>query len=175
MSDPARPDATRLRPTFTLRLDLPREEAIERLRARLEASRSRDCWRGKGRWCEIHLPDPEQRIWTPHLSLRLDHEHEGSSIFGRFAPRPGVWTFFMFLYALVVFLILFGATLGYVQWASNERAWGLWAVWAGIPVLGLIHLAAYVGQRLGRAQMEELKSRLDEVLEGLPLQERGDG
>jgi len=169
MSDPVRPDATRLRPTFTLRLDLPREEAIQRLRSQLATSRSRDCWRGKGRWCEIHLPQEEQKVWTPHLSLRLDHEGEGSSIFGRFAPKPEIWTFFMFLYVLVLFIILFGATFGYVQWASNEPAWGLWAVWIGIPVLGLIHLAAYLGQRLGKAQMEELKSRLDEVVEGLPV------
>lgn len=174
MSEPVRPDATRLRPTFTLRLDLPREEAIERLRAQLAESRSRDCWKGKGRWCEIHLPEEEQRIWTPHLSLRLDHEAEGSSIFGRFAPKPEVWTFVMFVYVLVVFLILFGATFGYVQWASNERAWGLWAIWLGVPFLGLIHLAAYIGQRLGKRQMEELKSRLDEVVVGLPVQMEDD-
>ena len=171
MTQPPSPDATRLRPVFKLHMDLPREEAIELLRARLAQSRSRDCWQGKGRWCEIHLPDAEQKLWSPHLSLRLDHEEAGSSIFGRFAPKPGVWTFFMFLYVLVVFLILFGATFGYVQWVSNEPAWGLWAVWLGIPVLGLIHLASYVGQRLSRDQMQELKSRLDEVIDGLPVQE----
>jgi hypothetical protein len=45
----------------------------------------------------------------------------------------------------------------------------------GIPFLGLIHLAAYLGQRLGQSQMEDLKSRLDEVLEGLPVDGPGDG
>ena len=164
-----KPDPARLRPQFKLHLDLPREEAIQVLRAQLADSRSRDCWKGKGRWCEIHLPETEQRLWSPHLSLRLDHESQGSSIFGRFAPKPEVWTFFMFLYVLVAFLILFGGTFGYVQWASGEPAWGLWAVWLGIPFLGLIHLAAYLGQRLGQSQMEDLKSRLDEVLEGLPV------
>jgi hypothetical protein len=156
-------------------LDLPREDAIELLRSQLAESRSRDCWKGKGRWCEIHLPEEEQKIWTPHLSLRLDHEDRGSSIFARFAPKPEIWTFFMFLYVLVVFLILFGATFGYVQWASNEPAWGLWAVWLGLPVLGLIHLAAYMGQRLGRSQMEDLKSRLDEVVGELPIRSEGEG
>lgn len=174
MSAPAHPDPTRLRPTFKLHLELPREDAIELLRARLASSRSRDCWSGKGRWCEIHLPREEQRVWSPHLSLRLDHEEAGSSIFGRFAPKAEVWTFFMFLYVLVAFLVLFGATFGYVQWASGEPAWGLWAVWVGIPVLGLLHLASYLGQRLGRTQMEELKSRLDEVVGGLPLAERAE-
>ena len=103
--------------------------------------------------------------------MRLDHEKVGSSIFGRFAPKPEVWTFFMFLYVLVAFLALFGAVFGYVQWASNEPPWGLWAVWIGIPLLGLLHLASYVGQRLGKDQMEELRSRLDEVTAGLPLRE----
>jgi len=171
MKKPAQPDAIRLRPVFKLRVDLPREEAIELLRTQLAQSRSRDCWKGEGRWCEIHLPEDEQRIWSPHLSLRLDHEESGSSIFGRFAPNPEVWTFFVFLYALVAFLALFGAIFGYVQWASDEPAWGLWAVWVGLPVLGLLHLVSYLGQRLGREQMAELKGRLDEVLEDLPVRE----
>jgi hypothetical protein len=171
MPDSIRPDAARFRPHFRLLVDLPREEAIALLRSRLAESRSRDCWKGKGRWCEIHLPEQEQRLWTPHLSLRLDHEPQGSSIFGRFAPRPEVWTFFMFLYVLVAFLILFGGTFGYVQWASGEIAWGLWAVWLGLPFLALLHIASYVGQRLGQAQMEELQARLDEVTQGFPVRE----
>lgn len=171
MTTPPQPDAARLRPTFKLHVDLPREEAIQTLRRRLDESSSRDCWSGKGRWCEIHLPREEQRIWTPHLSIRLDHEEQGSSIFGRFAPRPEIWTFFIFLYVGIAFLVLFGAVLGYVQWVSDEAAWGLWAVWLGVPALLLLHGVSYLGQRLGENQMRDLKSRLDEVLEPVPVRE----
>ncbi len=157
-----------LRPTFTSLLDRPRQAAVEEIRRRLV---SRDDlagrWRGKGRWFDLFVPEAERRLWSPYLSVRLDEEGERSSAYGRFGPHPEVWTFFMFLYFLVAFLVLFGGTFGYVQWASDESAWALWMVWIGVPVLLLIHAASFVGSRLGQAQMRELKAVLDGVLEGL--------
>ena len=82
----------------------------------------------------------------------------------RFSPRPDVWTGFMFVYFLVVFLIVFGATLGYVQQVSDEAAWGYWAVPSGLLIIACIHGASYVGQRLAAAQMLELRDRLESVL-----------
>ena len=166
MEDPL--STVRLRPTFTVRLSLDREAAIEALRSRLSADeRFAGRWRGKGRWAEIHVPHTERRLWSPHLSLRLDAEARGSTLFGRFAPHPEVWTFFMFLYIGIAFLTVFGAVLGYVQWVSDEPAWGLWSVWLGVPAIGLIHLAGAVGQRLGHDQMLSLRTELEELVEGL--------
>ncbi len=119
----------------------------------------------KGRWAELHVPPSDQRVWSPHLSIRLDGSADGCTLFGRFAPRAEVWTFFVFLYFGVAFLVVFGGIFGYVQWASDEPAWGLWSVWIGVPVLALLHLASAVGQRLGQEQMIELRSELDSVLE----------
>jgi len=161
-----------LRPTFTVKLHRDRESAIEEIRARLAADeRFSGRWRGKGRWAEIHLPHIERRLWSPHLSIRLDEpddgQGDGCTLFGRFAPHPEVWTFFMFLYFGIAFIVVFGGTFGYVQWASNEPAWALWSVWIGVPLMALIHLAGRVGQRLGHDQMVELKGELEDVIEGL--------
>ncbi|GMV06389.1 MAG: hypothetical protein AMXMBFR53_26650 [Gemmatimonadota bacterium] len=166
------------RPTFTVPLARPRDEAIEAIRAALAGRPDlAGRWRGKGRWAELYVPDAERRLWSPYLSIRLDEEGEGGgcTLFGRFAPHPEVWTFFMFLYFLVAFVALFGATLAYVQWASGQPAWGLWTVWIGGPILVLIHAASAVGARLGFEQMLRLKRELDEVLEGIPGLAREDG
>jgi hypothetical protein len=163
-------DATPLpRPTFTLPLAPPRDEAIEAIREGFtETPELAGRWRGKGRWAELYLPESERRIWSPYLSIRLDDEPSGCTLYGRFAPHPEVWTFFMFLYFLVAFLVLFGSTLAYVQWSSGEAAWGLWALWVGVPVLGLIHVASIVGERLGRDQMVRLRDELERVLDRIP-------
>ena len=157
-----------LRPTFRTALDCPRPDAVEEIRGRLVA---RDDlagrWRGKGRWFDLFVPEAERRLWSPYLSVRLDEEGGRCSAFARFAPHPEVWTFFMFLYFLVAFLVLFGATFGYVQWASDEPAWALWSVWIGVPLMLLIHVASFVGSRLGQPQMRALKTVLEEVLDGL--------
>lgn len=161
-----------LRPTFTIPLRVGREEATEEIRRRLlDRKDLAGRWRGKGRWVDLFVLERDRKIWSPHLSARLDHCEDGRcEIFGRFAPHPEVWTFFMFLYFLVAFVVLFGATFGYVQWASGEEAWALWAVWAGVPVLALVHLASFLGSRWGQEQMHELKDILDDVIEGLERQ-----
>ena len=64
-----------LRPTFTRRFPLPRDEAVERLRARFAATPDlAGRWRGKGRWAELYLPDEQRRLWSPYLSVRFDSE-----------------------------------------------------------------------------------------------------
>lgn len=159
----------RFRPSFRLRLPLPRDEAVKVLRSRVGQVVPANNWLGKGRWCEIHLPATQRRLWTPHLSLRLDHETDGSSLFVRYAPRPEIWTLFVFGYSAVAFLVVLGAIFGYVQWASGEGAWGLWAVWIGMPVLLVLHVLSWAGQRLSAGQIEALATQLDRVLEGLPV------
>jgi hypothetical protein len=150
-------------------LRLGREEATEEIRRRLVAREDlAGRWHGKGRWVDLFVLERHRKIWSPYLSARLDHRPDGTcEVFARFAPHPEVWTFFMFLYFLVAFVVLFGATFGFVQWASGEAAWALWAVWTGLPVLGLCHLASDLGSRWGQDQMHELKAILKEVVEGL--------
>jgi len=165
-----RPDPVHLRPTFELALSPPREEATQRLCARLAAEPDfSGRWHARGRWAELYVPAKETRLWSPCLSIRMDDAEVGSSLHGRFGPRPEVWTFFMFLYVLIAFLTLFGSILAYVQWASNEPAWGLWSLWVGVPALALMHVAAWVAQRRSRSQMAQLRAELEEVVrsEGL--------
>lgn len=167
-ADPAAPagSAARMRPTFQLPLDGSRDEAVAAIRASLaDDPELVGRWQGKGRWAEIHVPGAERRLWSPHLAIRIDEEDGRSSLFGRFAPHPEVWTFFMFLYFAVVFAVVFGGIFGYVQWVSSERPWGFWAVGIGVPVLLLLHLASWTGQRLGQEQMVRLRADLERVLE----------
>ncbi len=158
-------DAPLIRPTFAIPLDMPRETVVERIRAGFVAREDlQGRWRGRGIWAELYVPEAERRVWSPYLSLRVDEAEEGSEVFGRFGPHPEVWTFFMFIYFGVAFLVAFGTTFAYVQWASNEPAWALWSVWLGVPCLALIHMVSAVGRRWGQDQMRELRSTLDEVM-----------
>ena len=158
----------RLRPTFSVALELDRDVAIERIRARLaDDERFSGRWRGKGRWAEIYVPHSERRLWSPHLSIRLDDEAGRCTLFGRFAPHPEIWTMFIFLYFGIAFLLVLGSVLAYVQWASNEPAWGIWSIIVGVPLLLGIHVAGAMGQRLGQDQMVALKGELDGLLENL--------
>ncbi len=153
-----------MRPRFILELPLPADEAILKIREGLDTPKLRDSTMAAGRYAEFLVEEPERRVWSPRLTVRIDDAPGGSILQGRFSPRPDVWTGFMFVYFLVVFVIVFGATLGYVQQASDQTPWGYWAVPFGLLIIAGIHVASYVGQRLGADQMGELRGRLESVL-----------
>lgn len=159
-------DAARLRPRFDLDLPVPADEAMQRIRQGLDTPELRHTTMSAGRHAEFHVDAPDRKVWSPRLTVQVEDAPVGSSLRGRFAPRADVWTGVMFVYFLVVFLILFGATLGYVQQVSDEAPWGYWAVPVGFLVILGIHGASYVGQRLGAEQMVELRGRLESVLAG---------
>ncbi len=43
----------------------------------------------------------------------------------------------------------------------------LWGVWIGVPGLALLYGISATGQKLSAYQMEELRQRIDELVEGL--------
>ena len=139
------------------------------IRARMdEAPRSSRC-ASRGSCAEFFPYEAERRIWSPYLSVQAEPAADGGTrLQGRFAPYPEVWTFFMFVYGIAWFFVTFGGTLGYVQWASNEPAWGLWGVWIGLPLVVILHIASAMGQRLGQRQMLQLRARLDAFVRDAP-------
>jgi hypothetical protein len=159
-------DAARLRPKFKLDLLLPPDEAMQRIRQGFDTPELRGTTMSAGRHAEFHVDEQERKVWSPRLTVQVEDAPGGSSLRGRFAPRADVWTGFMFVYFLVVFLILFGATLGYVQQVSDETPWGYWAIPVGLLVVGLIHGLSYLGQRLAEDQMRALRAQLESVLTG---------
>lgn len=157
-------DAARLRPRFSVEIPLPAEEAVTRLRAGLAELEEEGISMAAGRCADLLVERSERKVWSPHLNIRIDDAPGGSTMLCRFSPRPDIWTGIMFVYFLVVFLIVFGATLGYVQQVSDEAAWGYWAVPGGLAIIAAIHIAGYVGQRLAAEQMRTLRRRLDTVV-----------
>ena len=91
----------------------------------------------------------------------------GSVLRGRFGPHPEMWTLFIFLYMAVGFLATIGLILGFVQWQSGMDPWGFWGVGIGVPSLAVLYGISAIGQKLSAYQMEELRERIDALVEGL--------
>lgn len=161
----AEPDVLRMRPRFEIEVLVPPDEAILLLRQGLEASTNSAATMAAGSWAEFLVPAGEQRIWSPRLAVHVEDHAGGAILSARFSPRPDIWTGIMFLYFLMATSIIFGATLGYVQWASHEPAWGFWAIPVGFLIIVGIHAASLVGQHLGQQQMRDLRDRLETLVD----------
>ncbi|MBT8396711.1 MAG: hypothetical protein HKO65_12415 [Gemmatimonadetes bacterium] len=158
---------SRIRPTFSVHLTPQADEAMAELRSRLEGVDYADCTRSKGRCADFFVDEEERKLWSPHLSVQVEPDAEGSLLRGRFGPHPELWTLFIFLYTAVGFLAVIGLMLGFVQWQSGMDSWGLWGVWLGVPGLVVLYGISAMGQRLSAHQMEELRGRLERLVSGL--------
>jgi len=156
--------AARMRPKFSIELPVAADEAMLRLREGLDTPELRASSMTAGRHADLMVDRSERKVWSPRLTVRAEDSPGGCTLRCRFSPRPDVWTGFMFVYFVMVFAVVFGATLGYVQQVSGETAWGYWAVPIGLLIIVCIHGASYVGQRLAVGQMHELRGRLESVL-----------
>ena len=153
-----------MQPTFTVDVPMSSDEAVRRIREAIESPELRKYAVVAGNVIDLKIDPADQRFWSPHLSIELSDEDSGSKLFGRFSPRPEVWTLFMAIYAVVIALIFGMAVWGYVQWFLGNTPWALAIPPAGILLIILLHLASRIGQRLSSDQMRTLRDRLDRVL-----------
>jgi hypothetical protein len=156
--------APRVRPRFELELAENPDRVMEKLRERLP-----ECPRctgvSVGRHAELFVPEDEQKIWSPWLSVTAEPVSDsGSRVRGRFAPHPHVWTLYMFLSFALGFALLVGVTWGYAQWAMDQTPWALLSLPLGVFLGGALYLVSLTGQRLGADQIEHLEDALVELL-----------
>lgn len=155
-----------MRPTFEIGLPFPAEEAVGKMRDQLR-DEFRQCTMSSGRCVELLVSDSERHFWSPHLSVQVEDAEMGSRLHARFGPRPEVWTLFVFLYAVVGFAGLVGAGWAYAQWITGQTPWALLTI-PGAAIAGvLLYMASRFGQRLGRDQMSQLRTRLEWLISGM--------
>ncbi|MCE2793544.1 MAG: hypothetical protein LW697_14005 [Blastopirellula sp.] len=167
----------RLRPTFEIPLPLDRGEVIERFRRAEQQVAKPELFRMFGEYGELHLPRPEHRLWSPHLSFYVSEPGPGvgaghCSIHGRFAPRVDVWTVVWIAYLALLFTSFFGAALGVSQWQLGDSMWGLWVAAGALVLLGTLYLVAHLGQQWSSDQMHQLRAHLEEIMRGARVQSR---
>lgn len=158
-----------LRPVFTVEVPLDPDVVLNRVRAGLTGPRTEWGMVG-GRSFDLFVDREAEHFWSPHLTVQVEATSAGTTLYGRFAPKPAVWTLFVFLYAAAAFAGMIGAAWGFAQWAMSSPPWALWSIPASALFIGVLYWASSVGQRLGSGQMELLRKRLDTLVDQDPVE-----
>jgi hypothetical protein len=166
--------ALELRPTFTV--DLPESCAVvtERLRAALAASALITKWArlpgarpeqaSEGTFVLIAPSENEQKLFSPWLHLSINRTETGTQLFGRFSPRPAVWTAFAMAYLFLACVMFFSAMVGVSMTMLNQPAWPLWITGGAAALLAGLYVASQTGQRLAARQMEGIRGVIDQAI-----------
>lgn len=143
---------------------MPLDEAIKRLRSAMSCHDLGKDADTAGSCLDFRVASKERRLWSPHLSVQLSATEEDVELFGRFSPRPEIWTFVMAVYFAAAFVAICGAIYGCAQLMLGSNPWAFIALPAGAVTILSLHLISVAGQRLSADQMVHLRERLDRVM-----------
>lgn len=155
----------KMQPTFAVVLPVSADQAMATIRSVIDSSSLEANAQSAGRCIDFRIADEDQRFWSPHLSVQLSEWDSGTRLFGRFSPRPEIWTMFMAIYFIAAIGGFAAVIYGYVQWAMGATPWALLGLPMGLMLILALHLASVIGQNLSSDQMDLLRSQLDRTLE----------
>lgn len=154
----------RLRPEYERRTELPPAAVRDRVSAAL-AEQGAAC-SGEVDDDKIHIMTRgEHHFWSPELRARIDPAAAGAHLYGRFGPRPAVWTMFMVIYAHLAFAAIAGGCYAMAQLALGRSPTAALALPIAVAVAVVVHVVARIGQRLGADEMDEIRAFLSTTLE----------
>ncbi len=156
----------KFRPRFRIETTLEEEEVADIIRKKLKEDNPH---RFHSTLVKDHLVmkinKEERHFWSPimDVSLSKNYEYGGTLIRCLLAPEAGVWTMFMFFYAVSGFGAFIGIMIAMSQWTLERDMWGMWLAF-GSALLGLILFGiAQFGKGISRDEMKILKAFITDI------------
>lgn len=115
----------------------------------------------------IRLRQNKEKYWAPQLQIRVEENEEMSGtiyIRGLFGPRPTIWTFFMFSYALGGAIFFTTGLYGWIELALGIGKFWVWTNLIGFLLIAGPYISAKIGQRIARSHMNVLRTFIETVL-----------
>lgn len=155
---------SRLRPRFRIVSKLTPDQALNKIKLKLEERTSPFSGQIVQEHAFIRIPEKDQHYWSPELHVWAREQDDETIVYGVLGPKPKIWTMFMFFYTGVITSAFFGSSYGIIQMMLGMEAPFLWSIPLGIIGILLVFGAARYGQFKGKEQMNELKDFLDDAL-----------
>lgn len=148
-----------IRPRFALKIDMDPEEALNIMETDLYADKTVYGERSNT-LIFLRVPSWERHYWSPEMTVRIEVEEftDYTTVSCLVGPRQTVWAMFMFIYAAIALVTLFGGIFGYIEYSRTGSSPWLWIIPIGVIALSTVFLTASIGQRKGRDQMLHLIS-----------------
>ena len=147
-----------------LRSNLSADEVVGRLRAAVDSPDTEITATFSDRYIVLRIAEARQHFGSPQLSFDVEADGAGSVVNGLFMPMPSIWTAFMAIYGMILFAGFCGVVYGCAQMQIGEVPHAFWVLPAAVLLLGLVYLAACIGQKMGRDQMQELQQFVEREL-----------
>lgn len=153
----------RMRPLFKLELPVPAPRLMAAIREKMGGS-SPIVGVVMRKHVELTIGVDARHLWSPHLSLDVFDTGETTTLRGRYAPHPSIWTFVMAVYGALTCLALCALVYGLSQLNLGWNPWALWLLPVCVVGAAFTWMTSVVGQRLAEPQMELLHDFLHDCV-----------
>lgn len=166
-----------LGPTFSITTSQPVEAATARLAAWIGSETCPFAGSGVGDHFQLDIAprDPARHFWSPHLTIEVRASDGGSVVAGRFNPSPAIWTAYLLGSLALLTIAVGGSMWGVAQVMLHESPWALLAMPICTVVGAVMWWASAVGQRLARAQMDDMHRAVEAVVAPMVVAPMGQG
>lgn len=159
-----------IRPRFTLYSSATVESICSRYKVILMTQNG--SFEGKVRhgYISIFPSTHHKHYWSPHLSVTVEVDEDNSNqtiLRGLYGPAPGVWTLFIFIYAIIALATVIISVIGLANITLGESGSILWLLPILISLLLSIFATSYFGQRKGRSQTKTINDFFMTILEDI--------
>lgn len=154
-----------LGPTFEIETPMGVEAGSDWLDEALIGHRGALVCRRTGAHFLVSIDPSRRHFWSPWMTFELVADGSGGSRgHGRFNPSPGIWTGFILAALAMITVAGSGLVWATAEWTLGRPLHGLWGTLVGTVGVVVLFLVSASGQRLAKAEMEEIERVVREAV-----------
>ncbi len=162
----------RMKPKFLIPLNERGDSVLQRLDKLIRSGKFEVTGSVLKEHAFVQIPREKRSLLSPYLNLTLRRVDDRCYLLGRFSPHPHVWTGFMAIYGVLIFIGMCGLVYGWAQQTIGESSWTWWLFPASLAACAFVYGAAVIGQGLTAHEMYTLRVVVDRAVENCVLDEK---
>lgn len=157
-----------LKPRFKLALESKKESVLQMFSKNLNLDTCDYSYKISGNHIFIDVSEKQDHFWSPQLHLEVVENEKGSLLRGLFAPKPNIWTFFMFLHVIVAVSFMVFFVIAYSKWSIDVNySFALGMCLAMVILWFILYFSGQIGKVKAKDQMNELRVFITNTLKEL--------
>lgn len=154
-----------IRPRFEISSPMSSQEIFDRSKEALQHPDNPYIGQAREGFVTIYPNSDDHHVWSPHLSVSIEEEGDGSLLRGHYGPSPIIWTLYVLIYSVIALLTLIVTVIGVSHLTMGESASILWTIPVLVLIFGSLYFVSSIGQKKGHDQLMDIHHLFEDIID----------